>query len=755
MLKKFPYIVLLLFLNIIFFSCSKENNNGTEQPTYQDNNFVNIDWNTLQYRFDSSKGIITLPSKAAEDVSKFSAVILPEGSYNPIRVITDIEINGDNAILKTSDGTLEDIFINQHFILSTETGEAQVKSNVRKGNIFYPSKIELIYQEETKSTEGKKISYSTNRETLELIPGEISFTDFQSSFDVGFNISFDFGEKKKEGRRIGSLNDAQVSVFGEFDVKSIVAFLKSSVGFSQGIDLTFLKVRFEFLVGYVPIVISIVPEIELSGASVTEERISFNSHFKGETGFHWKEKGENNCIKAFDSSSDILPLEIQKEYQATNIGANLNFNISLYESLSFALGFGPKYTVEHKTKKFTNEFASSSNKRFVEWGLNFDIDFSLLKHLEMPILDGFMPLSSSTIYSAPEHIQIVNEPQRNLKEDEQTTAIFKVTGIHKGDILPISNALVHFVTHGGKVNHEYIYTDEQGNAEVSFILDSNNNGDLSAELIGGNGEVLESIDNIQFYFISDDDPYIPTEEDCIVYYTRPKGTSFSDYFDENQEFCNRKLLRYSDYSSEDIPEDEVGGILYLDGPVYTIPMVTFSGVRSLRIPMSCKAIEDAAFMMGKIERVEILSAERIGANAFFGSKLKSAKFGKIKQIELQAFWGCDLETVPKFNEGLRSIGSSAFGDCKQMRGTPVFPESLQTIDLGAFDSCSSLEGTLTIPQTLDTLGYGAFNNCIGFSKIIVPLKFKEQYDERFKDDGSYKGFENCVFKNCKAVITYY
>lgn len=759
-MHKISYLLILVVL--FYSSCTKRDRiNSSDTEYHTESSYIKIDWNSIEYSFDSGSGDIILPINSISSINEFSTVILPENPgahYNPIRVINNIKKEKDFVVLHTSDGTLENLFINQSFTLSIgNTDSYQVKSN----NTIYPSKVEVIYKSATKASNSNNISYRFNQDEIEILPGEISLSAFQSSIDAALSLYFEFGEKKEKNHKIGDLKDAQIFVSGDFSLESIVSFLKTSVGFSHNIDITPIGARFEFLVGLVPIIVTISPNITFYGESEMEEKLTINSHMKGTIGYHWKNGEDDEYVNDFEAVSHLWPITTHQETNCCNIGANFNLDISFYESLSFSIGYGPRFSNDIKRREVSIGYYGYSNNRYVDWGLNIDIDFSILKHLDIPLLKVFKPLSTNIVFISPSTIQIENDPKTNLKKGQSMVVSFKVTGIDSEDKIPTPNSLVHFIAMNGNIDKEYAYTDKDGIVSVSYSLNSEKNGSLSVELIGGEGEVVDSIYDIKFCYDDEETPYTPTEEDCIIYYTREKGTSFSDVFN-TETIWGRTVLSQSDYSSEDIPSDEIGGKVVLDGPVISIQPGSVSSwgikyLKSLRIPMSCKVIGDAAFFCSSVERVDIQSADIIGTAAFIRSELKSVIFGNgVKEIGLSAFSLCNnIEQVPIFNEGLKRIGNFAFSNCSLMKGTPSFPASIRTIGDFAFGDCSCLEGTLTIPQTIDTLGHGAFNNCTGLTKIYVPQKFKEQYDKRYKEDVSYHGFEDTVFKNCKAFIVYY
>ena len=66
---------------------------------------------------------------------------------------------------------------------------------------------------------------------------------------------------------------------------------------------------------------------------------------------------------------------------------------------------------------------------------------------------------------------------------------------------------------------------------------------------------------------------------------------------------------------------------------------------------------------------------------------------------------------------IASIGSGAFAYNWRLMGVVEFPEGLQTIGSDAFSNCRSLEG-LVIPESIENIQSNAFNECYGIGSIV-------------------------------------
>ncbi|MBR5806848.1 MAG: leucine-rich repeat protein [Oscillospiraceae bacterium] len=104
----------------------------------------------------------------------------------------------------------------------------------------------------------------------------------------------------------------------------------------------------------------------------------------------------------------------------------------------------------------------------------------------------------------------------------------------------------------------------------------------------------------------------------------------------------------------------------------------------------------------------------------------------------------DSDTVPWYSykdniikvvveEGVTSIGASAFAECKQITEVSL-PDSLTSIGVYAFLYCDSLE-TITIPNNVTSIGWAAFFYCEALREVTIPKSIQQI---------NYDAFYGCV-----------
>lgn len=90
----------------------------------------------------------------------------------------------------------------------------------------------------------------------------------------------------------------------------------------------------------------------------------------------------------------------------------------------------------------------------------------------------------------------------------------------------------------------------------------------------------------------------------------------------------------------------------------------------------------------------------------------------IKQIEMEAFYRCDLLVDVLLLDGLEAIGTQAFGQCENLKNIHI-PETVQEIYEEAFDNCKALKYVTILNDNIkisDRAFSGCPNICIRCSK---------------------------------------
>lgn len=115
----------------------------------------------------------------------------------------------------------------------------------------------------------------------------------------------------------------------------------------------------------------------------------------------------------------------------------------------------------------------------------------------------------------------------------------------------------------------------------------------------------------------------------------------------------------------------------------------------------------------------------------------------------------------KLEEGVTSIGDSAFVQCTGLTGDLIIPDSLTSIGTNAFMYCSGFT-SLTLGKGLISVGQQAFMYCSGFTgDLVIPDSVQYLYTSAFAECTGFNGkltissnmirIWEQVFANCKFV----
>lgn len=109
----------------------------------------------------------------------------------------------------------------------------------------------------------------------------------------------------------------------------------------------------------------------------------------------------------------------------------------------------------------------------------------------------------------------------------------------------------------------------------------------------------------------------------------------------------------------------------------------------------------------------------IGFEAFKGYDLTHIVMpDTIKEIQKNAFYGCECLVSVKFSNNLEEIGQYAFWNCDLLTDLD-FPKSLKRINACAFLKCSALKN-VNLPKNLEFLACDSFASCESLKSLRIP-----------------------------------
>lgn len=159
---------------------------------------------------------------------------------------------------------------------------------------------------------------------------------------------------------------------------------------------------------------------------------------------------------------------------------------------------------------------------------------------------------------------------------------------------------------------------------------------------------------------------------------------------------------------------------------------------------NCQRIKSASINFGQTLLSGTSSSPNIGYSSFEGSGLTELSItsnGLPVSIDDRAFYGLGINHIMIMPLTLTSVGSSAFQDCKSLRGV-VFDHNsvgLTYIGISAFSGCNALSGEVYIPKSVETIDESAFENCTQLSRLVLIL------------EGSLSYIKDRAFMNCRSL----
>lgn len=147
--------------------------------------------------------------------------------------------------------------------------------------------------------------------------------------------------------------------------------------------------------------------------------------------------------------------------------------------------------------------------------------------------------------------------------------------------------------------------------------------------------------------------------------------------------------------------------------------------------MSCKSL-------GTVQLPSTLTD--IGQWAFRSSGLTGITIpGSVRHIETSVFDNCEKLMRVTLEEGVTSIGVSAFYDCKRLTDVSL-PNSLDTIENNAFENCTALN-SIVLPENLTVIAAYAFRGCTSLENVALSPKTTAIEDEAFSDCPALRSIE--------------
>jgi len=565
--------------------------------------YLDVDWNTnVITGYDENTGAVNIQYQGTPPAFiENKVIVLPQEYGYDIRVIQSSTVSGNTVTLQTGQGNMSNLFMNTSFTLSTDPSLSSFRSSDGRP-VITPSEIgmmtesgyKVIYRKnELKSSNDYGASFDifsfyqdyTGTELYHnWILGYSASWD-KCVFDIGLKgvFSFDFGKTIENSIPIGDLKTFEFYLDGHLNIDLLLKFLFTSTvsgDLYEGALIPNLLgiegVTFKFMVGSVPVFITVKSDLNYGYSLSAESQISIS------TGCNIQANLKAGLI--YNKGVDVQPIaEFTPSftaYEPVYTGScAVQAKASIYPKIEFDIykfigpSVSPKpYLGEEYGEGVGWSDAINYQSRWAKTSIGFDVDlgldlkFALFgKDITIPVWEGTIHPNSWdwTLYEEPAKIELVS-PANGAKVtiDKPIDVSFYVSSYNHitGNYSTCSfdathGAFVNFETQGN-VNMQIVETDANGLATVQWTP-KDSNDKLTASIVDKDGNTISAatftptyentgdwvlINGVKWATRNVGEPgtFVQNPEDYGEYYQFNKGTTdfllYNDYY--NSVYAN-------------------------------------------------------------------------------------------------------------------------------------------------------------------------------------------------------------------------
>lgn len=481
--------------------------------------------------FDLTTGTVTLEcGKRKPTVRAGASIVIPTDTVSYIRVVRQVNENGNKLTLQTEEGDMTDVFVNQEFTLSTTPATRAIVT--RNGNVqatdeqgvIHPVEITASMPDGSIRTLYDLKAQAATRTSGDIINagGEHSFFDKEFNADgkvigewggarlewekcnhhinVTGHFHFTFGMKTEvsegpndngtvkvpKGDLLGFWCFVDGSAAAEMILKLIAeAKIDESIEEETVLKnlLTAKGYNFKFMVGTVPVIVNVNADVLLDAALEADAEAVLTAGMSAQmnlkAGFIYTQ-GDKELGRIWQAPSPQFTLHKPK----LTAKANVDASASLYPRIRmrFFNFAGPDiaikpYILDHL--EFDGE-ASAGGKKHAQWSNRLYYRTDMEANLSLDFIG--MKWSSATLkvstpekdlHRTPDKIELVSPQNGTYQEEDKPITVtlsvkdFSVTGENGVS----ADAAVQFVPSKGIVDASLAISNEKGEVKVNWTPD--------------------------------------------------------------------------------------------------------------------------------------------------------------------------------------------------------------------------------------------------------------------------------------------
>ena len=546
---------------------------------------------SASYNWASGSLTMTYPSGSMPSVKEGKAFVLPEAYGFEIRVIESYSVSGNTLSMKTSKGTMANLFRNTNFTLTTDAGVASRSANT---NVYTPvaygyvdengtyhevfNESRAVYPIEQFNWEFKK-DYSGEK-LYEGKAGTLKWDKCEFSAGLKGTFTFDFGEKTiSEVRAVGDLKRMDYKLTGNVDMDMLLHY-NYKYEYDESGDtiikynaIPMMQFTFRPIIAGVPVPVhlQIYTHLGKMYACQIEGEVDATAGVKMGTkvnfGVEWTPEGGAKPIKEVNPYFEFYPLTVKAQASAeAKVSYYPQWEIGIYGFK--AIWLEPRPYLKEKVEAGFR--ASTDGENYIGWkaetyngmdlrmGLETDFGFWRKDVWTSPI---YNVVKDRLLFEAPSRITTLS-PDNNIvvEKGESVDAEFLVESFS-----PITNkhypcpwALINFEPESGELDKPLAVTDLEGKATVNWTPDPDDvsrsratktvQRELAAKVVDKEGSSIDETNLFVKTEINDDE----LRKSLIKLYESTNG----DNWRFNYNWCSDK------------PLDEWYGIRVLDSIYY-------------------------------------------------------------------------------------------------------------------------------------------------------------------------------------------
>lgn len=513
--------------------------------------YVRINWDkdaTLM-NFDPHSGDVKVcfSNQPPHFIPEVSSIVVPTDSMSYIRVVKSASVSGKDVTLKTVEGNMTDIFMNQEFTLSTvpasktyTTRSGAIQTVDDKG-IFHPVRIYEI-QEDGR----REVIYDAYKEAETRDINDVENTNFfywgkdftgyrlydkdgvrlqwdkallQASIDGLFYFNFGSTVKKLPGGTvevpIGELYGFFYLLEGSIKFDYLLHLIAESKHYYETekplvlIDHVFKPKgkSFVFTIFDIPVYITVDPSIKGISSFYSEARADFLAGFNGDVslkvGLNYYKGDDVMALEPkLTSHFNLYTPQIQVKGNAEVTGSIYpDINIRLYNfagsDIQLIPTLGDDFSFGGLAGGNDENYAAWTNRLYNQLDIYGNLSFDFIgQSWKSPSLrlGGYDQID---LHRAPEEIRFVfPEDNTKVNVDETITAEIEVKDYCLvGAQHPVENVFVKFEAVKGDVDVEYAITDKNGRAKVNYTPEEKGSS-LIARIVDAEGKEISSAEFI-------------------------------------------------------------------------------------------------------------------------------------------------------------------------------------------------------------------------------------------------------------------